>query len=228
MTQLVADFGEKVLGKVVFAKDADFIANRIGTYGICSVFAHGNLADDSRSRYAFWRRGTPRLGVFGLGDLLTLDTLVHVLGNVYNDCLMMSSGIIPAARMAHSYGERRCRRKQSAERFLSAYEKRDSQANHTGSRPLNCDYAPKVRPKFASVSGPSSNPGRISLSAHCFVERTRLKTAGTARRPVGVFGQPDPEMQTISSTSTEPCGGASWDMDHLKPGIASECGQRPK
>ena len=87
----VAEFGEKNLGKgIVYAKDTpNFIANRIGTYGMISVFRHMQEMDLSIEEVdtALGKAaGRPKLGVFGLGDLVGLDTIDHVLGNVRENC----------------------------------------------------------------------------------------------------------------------------------------------
>ena len=85
----VARFGERVLGKgIVWAKDTpNFVANRIGTYGILSVFKHMGplgLGVDEVDTIFGAPMGRPGSAVFRTGDLVGLDTLDHVLGNVYD------------------------------------------------------------------------------------------------------------------------------------------------
>ena len=82
-------FGEDVLGKgVVFAKDTpNFIANRIGTYGLLitmqemmkSGFSVGEV--DSVTGPAI---GRPKSATFSTLDVVGLDTFVHVAKNVYD------------------------------------------------------------------------------------------------------------------------------------------------
>ena len=158
VTQLVADFGEKVLGKgVVFAKDTpNFIANRIGTYGICSVFAHMEtlqMTPEEVDTALSGAVGRPRLGVFGLGDLVGLDTLVHVLGNVYNDCPddEQRDAFQPPEWLTRMVSEGAVGNK--ARKGFYQRTKNESGKRITLARDLSTgDYAPKVRPKFASVS----------------------------------------------------------------------------
>lgn len=87
----VADFGERVLGKgVVWGKDTPaFIANRIGTYGICSIFRRmkeGNFTVEQVD--AIWGKptGRPASAVFRTADLVGLDTLAHVVEGIHQGC----------------------------------------------------------------------------------------------------------------------------------------------
>jgi 3-hydroxyacyl-CoA dehydrogenase len=90
-----ASFGEAVLGKgVVWAKDTPaFVANRIGTYGICSVFKHmadekGQVLFSVEQVDTIWGKpmGRPASAVFRTGDLVGLDTLAHVIKGLYDSC----------------------------------------------------------------------------------------------------------------------------------------------
>ena len=80
VTQTVADFGERVLGKgIVYAKDTpNFIANRIGTYGICAIFGHMQrlgLGVEEVDAIFGPAMGRPKSAVFRTCDLVGLDTL---------------------------------------------------------------------------------------------------------------------------------------------------------
>ena len=83
------NFGEDVLGKgVVIAKDTpNFIANRIGTYGLL-VTVREMLKDgysvgevDSVTGPLI---GRPKSATFRTLDVVGLDTFVHVAKNVYD------------------------------------------------------------------------------------------------------------------------------------------------
>ncbi len=92
VTEAIARFGETRLGKgIVYGKDTpNFIANRIGTYGICSVFKHMptyELSVEEIDAIFGAPMGRPKSAVFGTGDLVGLDTLAHVLDNVYESCV---------------------------------------------------------------------------------------------------------------------------------------------
>ena len=91
VTQAVSDFGERVLGKgIVYAKDTpNFIANRIGTYGICAIFGHMQrleLGVEEVDAIFGPAMGRPKSAVFRTCDLVGLDTLAHVIATVYDGC----------------------------------------------------------------------------------------------------------------------------------------------
>ncbi len=86
-----ARFGEAVLGKgIVWCKDTPaFIANRIGTYGICSVFRHMQAGGFTVEQVdAIWGKpmGRPASAVFRTADLVGLDTLKHVIEGLNQNC----------------------------------------------------------------------------------------------------------------------------------------------
>lgn len=83
----IAQFGEERLGKgVVWAKDTpNFIANRIGTYGMASVFRHvekAGLSVEQVDAIFGPAMGRPKSAVFRTADLVGLDTLGHVFDNL--------------------------------------------------------------------------------------------------------------------------------------------------
>lgn len=81
-------FGQATLGKgMVYGKDTpNFVANRIGTFGILSVFKH---MQDMGMKVAevdaiFGKAmGRPKSAVFRTGDLVGLDTLAHVINTMH-------------------------------------------------------------------------------------------------------------------------------------------------
>ena len=81
--------GARILGKgVVLAKDTpNFIANRIGTYGLMVTFAEMTKAGFSVEEVDAMTGtviGRPKSATFRTLDMVGLDTFVHVAGNVYN------------------------------------------------------------------------------------------------------------------------------------------------
>ena len=89
VTATVAEFGESVLGKgIVYAKDTpNFVANRIGCFGIASVFKHMQELDlgvDAVDAIFGPPMGRPKSAVFRTADLVGLDTLDHVFANVHD------------------------------------------------------------------------------------------------------------------------------------------------
>ncbi|MGF9857435.1 3-hydroxyacyl-CoA dehydrogenase NAD-binding domain-containing protein [Priestia endophytica] len=88
IAQYMKDFGEEVLGKkVVFAKDTpNFIANRIGTYGLLVTVREMNKSQlnvgevDSLTGPLI---GRPKSATFRTLDVVGLDTFAHVAHNVF-------------------------------------------------------------------------------------------------------------------------------------------------
>jgi len=79
----VAAFGEDALGKgIVFGKDTpNFVANRIGTFGMASVFRHlpGSGLSIADVDAAFGApMGRAKSAIFRTADVVGLDTLAHV------------------------------------------------------------------------------------------------------------------------------------------------------
>jgi len=86
--QTLAEICEKVLGKgIVYAKDTpNFVANRIGTYGM--LYAIKAMIDMGLTIEAIDKLtgpviGHPKSASFRTADLVGLDTLLHVADNVY-------------------------------------------------------------------------------------------------------------------------------------------------
>ncbi|WP_047151026.1 3-hydroxyacyl-CoA dehydrogenase/enoyl-CoA hydratase family protein [Aneurinibacillus tyrosinisolvens] len=84
----IKEFGERKLGKgVVLAKDTpNFIANRIGTYGLMVTLdemVKGGWTTEEVDAMTGTVIGRPKSATFRTLDMVGLDTFVHVAGNVY-------------------------------------------------------------------------------------------------------------------------------------------------
>lgn len=85
----VHEFGERVLGKgIVYGKDTtNFIANRIGTYGMMRTLqlmdTHGCTIEEVDKIFGP-AMGRPSSAVFRTADLVGLDTFKHVTQNCYD------------------------------------------------------------------------------------------------------------------------------------------------
>ena len=89
--QAMADFGEHVLGKgIVYAKDTpNFVGNRIGTFGMTSVFhwmAEFGMGITETDKIFGPATGRPKSAVFRTADVVGLDTMAHVLTTVAESC----------------------------------------------------------------------------------------------------------------------------------------------
>jgi len=87
VVQYIRQFGEDVLGKgVVFAKDTpNFIANRIGTYGLMISLREmlkGNYSVGEVDSITGPMIGRPKSATFRTLDVVGLDTFAHVANNV--------------------------------------------------------------------------------------------------------------------------------------------------
>ncbi len=90
MVLFMRNFAENVLGKgVVFGKDTpNFIANRIGVFSMLNTMKamiDDNYSIDEVDVIVGRPMGRPSSAAFGTGDLVGLDTFVHVADNVYEN-----------------------------------------------------------------------------------------------------------------------------------------------
>ncbi|RAV20638.1 3-hydroxyacyl-CoA dehydrogenase/enoyl-CoA hydratase family protein [Paenibacillus contaminans] len=88
----LADFAERRLGKgIVIAKDSpNFIANRIGTYGIMVTLEEMTARDLSVSAVDALTGtaiGRPKSATFRTLDIVGLDTFAHVASNMYDHAI---------------------------------------------------------------------------------------------------------------------------------------------
>ena len=85
--QGMATFAERMLGKgIVFAKDtSNFIANRIGTFGLFAVMrimVDGGYSIEEVDRLTGPAIGRPKSATFRTADLVGLDTVIHIASNI--------------------------------------------------------------------------------------------------------------------------------------------------
>jgi 3-hydroxyacyl-CoA dehydrogenase len=87
--QALHRFGEEVLGKgIVYGKDTtNFIANRIGTYGMLKIIGEMEKAEltvEEVDKIFGPAMGRPKSAVFRTTDIVGLDTFLHVAKNCYD------------------------------------------------------------------------------------------------------------------------------------------------
>ena len=88
VTQRVAELGRNQLGKgIVFAKNTpNFIANRIGAYGMMytvNCMIEDGLSIPQVDAILGKPMGRPKTAVFKTADMVGIDTLAHVAKNIY-------------------------------------------------------------------------------------------------------------------------------------------------
>src|SRR5690606_804323 len=91
VTDFLIMYGEKFLGKTsVLAKDTPaFIGNRIGIFGIQSLFHQVKelgLTVEDVDKLTGPVIGRPKSATFRTVDVVGLDTLVHVANGIYDNC----------------------------------------------------------------------------------------------------------------------------------------------
>lgn len=89
--EFLSQYGEKFLGKTaVIAKDTPaFIGNRIGIFGIMSLFhlvKEMELTIEEVDKLTGPVIGRPKSATFRTVDVVGLDTLVHVANGIYENC----------------------------------------------------------------------------------------------------------------------------------------------
>ncbi len=88
-TENFAAWGERVLGKgIVYGKDTtNFVANRVGTYGMMrtlQLMGDAGLTIEEVDKIFGSAMGRPKSAVFRTADLVGLDTFFHVTKNSYD------------------------------------------------------------------------------------------------------------------------------------------------
>jgi 3-hydroxyacyl-CoA dehydrogenase len=86
--ETISAVGERVLGKgIVYCKDRpNFIANRVGVFAMMAAMRtmlEGNYSIEEVDQMTGPATGKPKSATFRTGDLVGIDTLVHVANNLY-------------------------------------------------------------------------------------------------------------------------------------------------
>ncbi len=165
--RFMAGFVEKRLGKgVVFAKDtSNFIANRIGVYSICNSMRHMVEMDmtveevDAMSGPATAR---PKSAIFRTADLVGLDTLQHVAANAYENLVKDEQReVFRLPGFISEMVKKGLLGKKSDQGFFKKEKGKDG-PNYYYFDYKTGEYAPSLRPKFASaeIAKQIDDPGK--------------------------------------------------------------------
>ncbi len=161
VVECMAAFGEDVLGKgIVYAKDTpNFVANRILTF-MMSYIMHEmtkpefGLAFEEVDALTGPIIGHASSATFRTGDLVGMDTFVHVVANVYNGCpnderrdLLVSPEWLTKMLEKGYYGAK----------SGSGFFKKTAEKNEKGKPiilsldPKTLEYVPQVKPMFDCI-----------------------------------------------------------------------------
>ena len=157
ITRFLLQYGDLYLGKTtVLCKDTPaFIANRIGVFGIMSLFGlvdKMNLTIDEVDALTGPIIGRPKSATFRTADVVGIDTLVKVAKGVYDNCPNDESRdkfAIPA--WLNKMVENNWLGDKTGQGF---FKKTKGAAGEKEILTLNLktfEYGPRVKPKFGSV-----------------------------------------------------------------------------
>ena len=157
----MAAFGENVLGKgIVYAKDTpNFIANRILTFMMSYIMHEMTKPEFGLTFEEVDALTGPVIGhassaTFRTGDLVGMDTFVHVVGNVYNGCpndeqrdLLVSPEWLKKMIEKGFYGAK------SGSGFYKKTDKKDEKGKPVilSLDPKTIEYVPQVKPMFDCI-----------------------------------------------------------------------------
>ncbi len=153
VTDFLLMYGEKFLGKTsVLAKDTPaFIGNRIGVFGIMSLFhivKELGLTVEEVDKLTGPVIGRPKSATFRTVDVVGLDTLVHTANGVADNCPndeMHDSFKIP------DFIEKMMEKKWLGSKTKQGFYKKEGK--EILALDLNTlEYRPKQRPKFATLA----------------------------------------------------------------------------
>ncbi|NLC76031.1 MAG: 3-hydroxyacyl-CoA dehydrogenase [Clostridia bacterium] len=160
----MVEFGEKVLGKgVVLAKDTpNFIANRIGTYGMLEttrIMLEEGYTIEEIDVVTGPAMGRPKSASFRTLDLVGLDTFLHVANNVLenvDDPYEKEAFQIP--ELLKTMVDKGLLGNKTKKGFYT------KQTTEQGKQILalnyqTMEYEPLVKPKFASIEAGKNIPG---------------------------------------------------------------------
>ena len=195
----------------------NFVANRIGTYGMLRVLRDMQKAEltvEEVDAIFGPAMGRPKSAVFRTADIVGLDTFVHVAQNCYDTLTEDEEReTLPGPRVRQEDGRSKDARRQDRAGLLQ-----EGEGQGRGERD------PRPRPRRPSSTGPQAKVRFDSLGAAKGIddvaERIRTVLTGTDKAAkfaervtldvAGLRQPPHPgDLPTTWSTSTGRCAGAS-------------------
>ncbi len=155
VVEAISAVGERTLGKgIVYCKDRpNFIANRIGVFAMMAAMRtmlEGNYTIEEVDQMTGPATGKPKSATFRTGDLVGIDTLVHVANNLYEavpDDEMRAMFVVP------DFIKKMVETKMLGDKTKQGFYKK---VKGEGKTILTLDYATlqyreKQKAKFASI-----------------------------------------------------------------------------
>ncbi|WP_318507595.1 3-hydroxyacyl-CoA dehydrogenase/enoyl-CoA hydratase family protein [Bacillus sp. T3] len=158
----MSKFGEDVLGKgVVLAKDTpNFIANRIGTYGLLVTLKQmqkGGYSVGEVDSVTGPLIGRPKSATFRTLDVVGLDTFVHVANNVYEQVDGAEQAVFEVPEFMKEMLQKNWIGSKSGQGFYLKKGKEILELN-----PATLEYSAQKKLKAASIEGSKQEKGRAN------------------------------------------------------------------
>jgi 3-hydroxyacyl-CoA dehydrogenase len=183
VVKFMTDYGQFLLGKgIVFGKDTpNFVANRIGVYGIMATIHAMMQLDyqvDEVDAITGPAMGRPKSASFGTTDLVGLDTMVHVVRTLREECTQDEG---KAAFVMPDFITKMVENKQLGRKTKAGFFKREK-----GAKGENIDFTldwktGQYRPK-AKLDAPS-----LKTTKGIHDPGQRIKTLVNAKDRAGTF-----------------------------------------
>lgn len=156
-------FAERVLGKgVVYAKDTpNFIANRIGVFGLCATIKemlNSGLTVDEVDALTGPIMGRPKSASFRTVDMVGLDTFVHVANNV-GDNVPEEKDFFVMPEFIHTMIKNGWLGDKTGQGFYKKVKSADGGKEILVLDPNTMEYVPKKKVKFASLDAAKNAGG---------------------------------------------------------------------
>lgn len=194
--EAVHRFGEEKLGKgIVYGKDTtNFIANRIGVYGIMKIFnemqAFGLTVEEVDKIFGP-PMGRPKSAVFRTADIVGLDTFTHVAKNCYDTLAHDEEREI---FKAPAFIDGMIERKMLGSKTDQGFYKKDRASGEILALDLNTlEYRAQTKVRFDSLGAVRTIEGvgeRVAALLACddkaakFAEKVTLSTLAYASRRI--------------------------------------------
>ncbi len=183
LVHFMAEFGEKVLGKgIVYCNDTpNFIANRVGVFGMMFTI-HQMLKDgltiEEVDAITGPATGKPKSATFRTGDLVGIDTLVHVAENLYDAAPndeMREYFKVP--EFIKKMVEKRWLGDKTGQGFYKKVKTPEGKKEILALRPEKMEYEPRQKAKY----------GSLEMAKQIEDVRERIKTVANAKDKAGQF-----------------------------------------